>query len=553
MDFSKTATALALSAAFLAAPSMAKNVLSNGDMEYGDGGWYLWNNPDGPAKVEMQLAKPGLGFDGSQGVKVVVKDLPKIWWGLQLQPPQWLADSAYYTLTFKAKGNMPINAVVQGGPPDYRQKESGSFQLTDKWQTFSMTFLADQKGYGLNNVTFHVGLQKGWLQMDDVEIEKSEAMDTAWYNNAETRIDSLRKADFTVKAAPGSQVSVKLVEHDFPFGTALNITTSDKSDSIENWYKGEAKKLFWHAVSENQFKWPEYEPKKGKILKDEMYRYVDFTRENGWKLRGHALMWGHQGYGFDKHYSNPKNAKQCKDFAKFLKARIERDLKEYKGKITEYDVWNEPLHESYTFNTCGWGILDSAFVWAHRADPDAKLYINEYNVVAAGETDRYVSLIKGMLARKVPVHGIGVQCHFGLRPVVPGLIKERLDKLASLGLPIKVTEFDVGDWQVGMNDPEEVQAEKFETFIRTAFSHPAINGIVLWGFWDNRHWVKNGGIVAADGREKPAAKRVYDLWHKVWTTEATVKAGADGVAKFRGFKGRYKVTADGKTFDLEVK
>ena len=553
MDFSKTAAALALSAAFLAAPSMAKNVLSNGDMEYGDGGWYLWNNPDGPAKVEMQLAKPGLGFDGSQGVKVVVKDLPKIWWGLQLQPPQWLADSAYYTLTFKAKGNMPINAVVQGGPPDYRQKESGSFQLTDKWQTFSMTFLADQKGYGLNNVTFHVGLQKGWLQMDDVEIEKSEAMDTAWYNNAETRIDSLRKADFTVKAAPGSQVSVKLVEHAFPFGTALNITTSDKSDSIENWYKGEAKKLFWHAVSENQFKWPEYEPKKGKILKYEMYRYVDFTRENGWKLRGHALMWGHQGYGFDKHYSNPKNAKQCKDFAKFLKARIERDLKEYKGKITEYDVWNEPLHESYTFNTCGWGILDSAFVWAHRADPDAKLYINEYNVVAAGETDRYVSLIKGMLARKVPVHGIGVQCHFGLRPVVPGLIKERLDKLASLGLPIKVTEFDVGDWQVGMNDPEEVQAEKFETFIRTAFSHPAINGIVLWGFWDNRHWVKNGGIVAADGREKPAAKRVYDLWHKVWTTEATVKAGADGVAKFRGFKGRYKVTADGKTFDLEVK
>ena len=420
-------------------------------------------------------------------------------------------------------------------------------------QTFSMTFLADQKGYGLNNVTFHVGLAKGWMQMDDVEIEKSDAMDTAWYNNAEARIDSLRKADFTVKAAPGSDVSVKLLRHDFPFGVALNITTSDKRDSIENWYKAEAKKLFWHAVSENQFKWPEYEPKKGKILKDEMYRYVDFTKENGWKLRGHALMWGHQGYGFDKHYSNPNKPKQCKDFAKYLKARIERDLKEYKGKITEYDVWNEPLHESYTFNTCGWGLLDSAFVWAHRADPDAMLYINEYNVVAAGETDRYVSLIKGMLDRKVPIHGIGVQCHFGLRPVVPGLIKERLDKLATLGLPIKVTEFDVGDWQVGMNEPEEVQAEKFETFIRTAFSHPSINGIVLWGFWDNRHWVKNGGIVAADGREKPAAKRVYDLWHKVWTTEATVKAGADGVAKFRGFKGKYQVTADGKTYEIDVK
>ena len=130
---------------------------------------------------------------------------------------------------------------------------------------------------------------------------------------------------------------------------------------------------------------------------------------------------------------------------------------------------------------------------------------------------------------------------------------ERIDKLASLGLPIKVTEFDVGDWQAGMNDTEEVQAQKFETFIRTAFSHPAVNGIVLWGFWDNRHWVKNGGMIASDGREKPAAKRVYDLWHKVWTTDLTVTADAKGVAKFRGFKGEYQVEAGSKKFQMTVK
>jgi endo-1,4-beta-xylanase len=543
----------ALAASLLCTSAFAQNVLSNGDMEYGDGGWYLWNNPDGPATVETQIAVEGLGVDKSKGAKVVVKTLPKIWWGLQLQPPKFLADSAYYTLSFKAKGNMPINAVVQGGPPDYRQKESASFQLTDKWQTFSMKFLADQKGYGLNNVTFHVGLQKGWIQMDDVRIEKAETLDTLWYQTAESRIDSLRKKDFTVKAAPGSKVSVKLLRHAFPFGTALNITTDSKSDSIENWYKAKAKKFFWHAVSENQFKWPEYEPKKGKILKKEMYRYVDFTQANGWKLRGHALMWGHQGYGFDKHYSNPQTPKQCNDFGKMLKARIDRDLKEYKGKITEYDVWNEPLHESYTFNTCGWQYLDSAFIWAHKADPDAMLYLNEYNVVAAGETDRYVSLIKGMLDRKVPIMGVGVQCHFNARPVEPALIKERLDKIASLGLPIKVTELDFGTWDQGMTLSEKGQADAYEKFIRSAFSHPAINGIVLWGFWDNRHWIKNGGIIGADGHEKEAAKRIYDLWHKKWTTEATATAGNDGVAKFRGFKGRYQVTADGKTTEMDVK
>ena len=140
-------------------PSFAQ--LNNGDMEYGDGGWYLWNNPDGPAVAESQIAVQGLGVDGSQGAKVVVKDLPNPWWGLQLQPPKWLADSGFYKLTFKAKGNMPINSVVQGGPPDYRQKESASFDLTDKWQTYEMIFLADQKGYGLNNITFQIGLKKG--------------------------------------------------------------------------------------------------------------------------------------------------------------------------------------------------------------------------------------------------------------------------------------------------------------------------------------------------------------------------------------------------------
>ena len=60
----KKALALAATVALaFTAPSLAQ--LNNGDMEYGDGGWYLWNNPDGPAKVESQIAVQGLGGDGS--------------------------------------------------------------------------------------------------------------------------------------------------------------------------------------------------------------------------------------------------------------------------------------------------------------------------------------------------------------------------------------------------------------------------------------------------------------------------------------------------------
>lgn len=543
---------LALPIVGFTALAFSQNIMNNGNLEYGDGGWYVWNNEKDPSVIEQKLGTPGIGVDKSQGSMVSIKKKPKTWWSLQLQPPKFLADSTFYTLKFKAKianGSGPIVAIVQGGPPDYRQKESASYELTKEWKEYSMTFLADQKGYGLNNVAFQLGHAKGEIYVDDVEVVPVEGVnDMTWYNAADARIDSLRKKDFSIKATPNADVKVELVRHDYPFGTALALY--DSKDSVEKWYRKTANKYFWYGVPENQFKWPEYEPKKGKLKKREFKEYLDYVKDNGWGFRAHTLVWGHQGYGFDKHFSNQGS---CKEIGQKIKARIDRDLKEYKGQIVEYDVWNEVFHEAFIFDKCGWGLLDSAHIWAHKADPTAKLFINEYNVISAGETDRLYEIVKGMLARKVPVHGIGVQCHFNARPVVPGLVKERLDKLASLGLPIKVTELDFGTWENGMDFSEEEQAKRYELFIRSAFSHPAVEGILLWGFWDGRHWIKNGGIIAMDGREKPAAKTIYKLWHETWTTKGTFKADANGDVKFRGFPGKYKVTINGKTSEMVLK
>lgn len=529
--------------------SNAQNVMSNGDMEHGDGGWFVWNKPEGPAKIDSKLAAPGIGVSGSKGAMVKIHEPPKIWWGLQLQPPKFLADSAYYTLSFKAKGDILVTSIVQGGPPDYRQKESAVFTLTPEWKTYSLTFLADQKGYGLNNVSFQIGHTKGTVWLDDVEVRLAkEVGDSSWYLGAEARIDSVRKVDFVVSAKPGEKVSVELLRHEFPFGTALALY--DTKDSVEKWYRETAAKYFWHGVTENQFKWPEYEPKKGKLLKKELNEYFKFAKEHEWDLRGHALAWAIQGYGFDKHYSNKGS---CKEIASNLKKRIERDLTEYKGQFVDYDVWNEPFHERFLFNKCGWELMDSAFVWAHRADPTAILYINEYNVVSAGETDFYYDLVKGMLARKIPVQGVGVQCHYQGRVVSPALFKQRIDKLALLGLPIKISEFDIGTFDQGLHVSEKKQAEEFAKFIRSAYSHPAVSGILLWGFWDNRHWIKNGGIIASDGRAKPAADSVYNLWHKTWTTKTAAVADASGKAKFRGFPGKYQVMIGDKKSIMVVK
>ena len=520
----------------------AANLIPDGDMEQGGGGWYLWNNPDGPAEIQHVIAGAQFGVNGSKGALVVVKKPPNPVWGLQLQAPKWQADSAVYRLRFKAKGNGFLKAVVQGIGPDWREKESGSWELTKEWKEYIMPFLADQKGHGLNNINFQLGAIKDTVYIDDVIVEPlGTAFDTAWFSQANSRIEQIRKQDFSIKASAGDTARIELVQHEFPFGTALALNV--KQDSVEKWYRKTAAKYFWSGVNENIFKWPDYEPKKGDVKKKEMAEYVNFASENGWSLRAHTLVWGHQGYGFDKHWSIQGS---CKDLEKNIKARIDRDLKEYKGKISEYDVWNEPFHEPFLFNKCGWQILDSAFAWAHRADPNAKLYINEYNVVSAGETERFYGIIKGMQERKIPVHGIGVQCHFQARPVIPALVKERLDKLATLGLPIKVTELDFGSEQTGLGMSEQRQAENYKTFVTTAFSHPAISGILLWGFWDNRHWVKNGGIIDANGRAKPAADTLYNLWHKTWTTNLQSVANQSGEIRFRGFPGKYKITVGSK-------
>ena len=80
-----------------------------------------------------------------------------------------------------------------------------------------------------------------------------------------------------------------------------------------------------------------------------------------------------------------------------------------------------------------------------------------------------------------------------------------------------------------------------------------MSGILLWGFWDNRHWLKNGGIIASDGRAKPAADSVYNLWHKTWTTRSSAVADSSGKANFRGFPGKYQVTIGKEKKTLEVK
>jgi GH35 family endo-1,4-beta-xylanase len=157
------------------------------------------------------------------------------------------------------------------------------------------------------------------------------------------------------------------------------------------------------------------------------------------------------------------------------KMRVQREVSRYKGVIKEYDVINEPLtgHADWLRKTVGDSILWNCFKWAREADPDAKLYINDYNVEYNwGQAVEYRELIKKIKAMGAPVTGVGIQAHFWdcCRPNVDELVKN-LNIIAEAGLPMRLTEYD---W--GTNLTEKQQVDDFLKVLTVAFSHPSVHG-----------------------------------------------------------------------------
>ncbi len=98
------------------------------------------------------------------------------------------------------------------------------------------------------------------------------------------------------------------------------------------------------------------------------------------------------------------------------------------------------------------------------------------------------------------------------------------------------------DGRAGVADPDErVRAQELEDFYRIAFSHPAVEGVIMWGFRQNSQWRKNCYIVNADWSLNEAGRR-YEALRAEWTTEATGVTNADGTFTFRGFHGTYELT-----------
>jgi endo-1,4-beta-xylanase len=197
-----------------------------------------------------------------------------------------------------------------------------------------------------------------------------------------------------------------------------------------------------------------------------------------------------------------------------MKKHITDEVTHYKGKIYAWDVVNEPFNEDGTFRDSIWhknfgsDYIAEALKLAHAADPNAKLYINDYNVEGKNsKSDALYKLVKELKSKDVPIHGVGLQAHFILGQI-PHDLATNMERFAALGLDVAITELDIRIQLPSTAEKLAQQAKEYASVFKACLSVPKCVGITIWGFTDKHSWIPSvfqgyGDALPWDANYKP--------------------------------------------------
>lgn len=380
----------------------------------------------------------------------------------------------------------------------------------------------------------------------------------AQYPGINDDIAKHRKGQLIVKAKSGDKISVEQQGHEFWFGAAISNGMAGGSWSEEDirQYKEHFLKNFNSAVTENAVKWASMEPRKGEVNYKVVDAILKWTEENDIPLRAHNLYWG-----IPKFVQPWLKELSDEELKKTLQRRGETVTARYKGRFAEYDLNNEMIHGNYYEERLGPGITKLMAEWAHNGDPDAKLYLNDYDIVTGNRLADYMAHIRTLLKQGVPIAGIGVQGHLHTDTFDRAILKSSLDSLAVFNLPIRITEFNMPGQRSKYHteriltmtpEQEAARAKELVDYYRICFAHPAVEGILMWGFWERANWIPVSSLYKRDWSPTPSAEAYQNLIFKEWWTKVSGTAGKDGMFSTPAFYGKYKVTVNGTSREIDL-
>ncbi|KAH8100959.1 endo-1,4-beta xylanase [Cristinia sonorae] len=260
--------------------------------------------------------------------------------------------------------------------------------------------------------------------------------------------------------------------------------------------------MFGQTTATNSMKWDATEPNRGQFTFTNGDVIANLAKKNGQLLRGHNCVWHQQlpAWVTNGHFSKT-------DLLSIVQNHCGTLVGHYKGQVYAWDVVNEIFNDDGTIRqdvfsqTTGMDFIATAFRAARAADPNAKLYANDFNIEGPGaKSTAYQNLIRSLKSQGVPIDGIGMQAHFIVGELPPN-IQQNMEAFAALGVDIAITELDVRMTLPSTPALLAQQQRDYETVIKACVNVPRCVGVTIWDFTDKFSWVP--GTFAGQGAACP--------------------------------------------------
>lgn len=335
----------------------------------------------------------------------------------------------------------------------------------------------------------------------------------------------------------------------FTVGAAVNV------DVVWGRNAAEAKIVtdnFNSIVAENCMKGEEIHPEEDTYFWDDADRTVKFAEDNGLEMIGHCLVWHSQPPKWM--FTDEKGDTVSREvLIRRMRDHITTVMTRYKGRIKGWDVVNEAVNDDGTmretpyYKIIGPDYIELAFKFAHAADPDAELYINDYAMAKPGKRATTCRIVRDLKAKGCRVDAIGMQSHNGYDYPDLKEYEASIDSFAACGVKVMMTELDLNmlpnpesfsgaeisqnfkydekynPYKNGLTpEAERLFEQRYLEMFKIYYRHRhQISRITLWGVTDATSWLNDFPVLGRtnypllfgrDNKAKPVVAKIIELF-----------------------------------------